>query len=180
MPETPTPRSATVAQARALRRRATLTERILWRLLRDRRLDGLKFRRQVPVGPYVLDFVCLARRLVVEADGPFHDPAHDARRDRWLAAQGFRVLRFANRDILCASAGVIDAILDAAAAPLPSPVRVPSPLAGEGGLRSRSDEGSKSLSDVEAVSPRGWSATPHPTPSGSPSPARGEGLRPRP
>jgi very-short-patch-repair endonuclease len=117
MSETPQPRPArpaTANQARALRRRATLSERTLWTLLRDRRLDGLKFRRQVPVGPYVLDFVCMARRLVVEADGPFHDPAHDARRDRWLATQGFRVLRFTNHDILALRDRVADAILDAA------------------------------------------------------------------
>ena len=74
-------------------------ERALWKLLRDRRLGGLKFRRQFPVGRYVLDFVCLRHRLVVEADGPFHDPAHDAQRDAWLGAQGFRVLRFTNSRI---------------------------------------------------------------------------------
>jgi very-short-patch-repair endonuclease len=88
-----------------------LTERALWTLLRDRRLDGLKFRRQVPIGPYVLDFVCLARRLVVEADGPFHDPAHDTLRDQWLATQGFHVLRFTNKAILGAGFSVIDQIL---------------------------------------------------------------------
>ena len=86
MPQQRLPRPATTAQARALRRRATLTERTLWTRLRDRRLDGLKFRRQVPVGRYVLDFVCLAHRLVIEADGPFHDEDHDAQRDQWLAS----------------------------------------------------------------------------------------------
>jgi very-short-patch-repair endonuclease len=104
-------RPATVNQARVLRRRATLTERSLWTLLRDRRLDGLKFRRQVPIGPYVVDFLCLAHRLIVEADGPFHDPAHDALRDQWLATQGFCVLRFGNRAILGAGFDVIDRIL---------------------------------------------------------------------
>ncbi|MDZ4370044.1 MAG: endonuclease domain-containing protein [Phenylobacterium sp.] len=103
-------RNSTVAQARALRRRATSTERFLWRLLRDRRLEGLKFRRQTPLGPYVLDFVCLRHRLVVEADGPFHDAVRDAARDKWLAAQGFRVLRFANRDITNRDWSVIDSI----------------------------------------------------------------------
>ena len=110
------PRHATVNQARALRRRATLTERTLWTLLRDRRLTGLKFRRQVPKGPYVLDFFCFAYGLVIEADGPFHDPVYDAARDRWLAAQGLRVLRFPNRDILGANPRVIATILEAAAA----------------------------------------------------------------
>jgi very-short-patch-repair endonuclease len=113
-----TRRPATTYQARALRRRATLTERTLWTLLRDRRLDGLKFRRQVPIGPYVLDFVCLAHRLVVEADGPFHDPEHDALRDQWLATQDFRVLRFTNKDILNAPFDVIGRIHQTVLLPL--------------------------------------------------------------
>jgi very-short-patch-repair endonuclease len=53
----------------------------------------------MPLGPYVLDFVCLRHRLVIEADGPFHDPVRDAERDAWLAAKGFRVLRFSNQEI---------------------------------------------------------------------------------
>jgi very-short-patch-repair endonuclease len=73
---------------------------LLWDRLRQRRLEGVKFRRQMPlVGPYVLDFVCLRHRLVVEADGPFHDPERDAERDAWLGAKGFRVLRFSNSEI---------------------------------------------------------------------------------
>ena len=106
-------RRATIPQARALRRSAPVTERLLWRILRDRRLEGLKFRRQVPLGPYVLDFVCLRHRLVVEADGPFHDPEHDARRDVWLAAKGFRVLRFSNSEIQVKDWRVIGRILEA-------------------------------------------------------------------
>ncbi|ACG76635.1 conserved hypothetical protein [Phenylobacterium zucineum HLK1] len=89
----------TTERARRLRREATAGERRLWALLRDRRLQGLKFRRQFPVGPYVLDFVCLRHRLALEADGPLHDPERDARRDAWLAARGFRVIRFANAEI---------------------------------------------------------------------------------
>jgi very-short-patch-repair endonuclease len=122
---------ATVHQARALRRRTTLTERTLWKLLRDRRLADLKFRRQVPIGPYVVNFVCLAHRLVVEADGPFHDPAHDALRDQWLTTQGFRVLRFANRDILGASFSVIDQIQETASL-LPLREKVSAKLTDEG------------------------------------------------
>ncbi len=106
-------RKATTNQARSLRQKAPSTERFLWRLLRDRRLDGLKFRRQVPLGPYVLDFVCHRHRLVVEADGPFHDPEHDALRDAFLAAQGFRVLRFTNHEIGAADHRVIMKILEA-------------------------------------------------------------------
>jgi very-short-patch-repair endonuclease len=82
-----------------MRRSATATERLLWKLLRDRRFEDLKFRRQVPVGPYIADFICYAHRLIVEADGPMHDAEADARRDAWLKHQGFTVLRFANSEI---------------------------------------------------------------------------------
>jgi|GEM_PF-377689 len=91
--------AATIARARSLRRSQPATERILWKHLRDRCLEGLKFRRQVPIGPYVVDFACLRYRVIVEADGPFHDPAADSLRDTWLASQGFRVLRFSNDEI---------------------------------------------------------------------------------
>jgi very-short-patch-repair endonuclease len=127
------PRDATTSQARTLRRRATLTERRLWALLRDRRLDGLKFRRQVPVGPYVLDFVCLAHRLIVEADGPFHDPAHDALRDQWLITQGFHVLRFTNNEILGDGFRVIAQIQDTASL-LPSREKVAAKPTDEGAV----------------------------------------------
>jgi very-short-patch-repair endonuclease len=92
-------------------------------------LLSLKFRRQVPIGRYVVDFLCLRHRLIVEADGPWHDPAHDAERDGWLGAQGFRVLRFSNRDIHDNQEAVLDEILRA--------LRLvpPSPLAGEGVVR---------------------------------------------
>jgi len=142
------PRDATVPQARALRRRATLTERTLWTILRDRRLAGLKFRRQVPIGPYIADFVCLAARLIVEADGPFHEPARDAERDRWFAAQGFRTLRLANRDILGLAPSIFDAILAAATPPHPAASRPPSPARGEGPNPAR-------LPSREKVSPEG-------------------------
>jgi very-short-patch-repair endonuclease len=82
--------------ARYMRRNPSVVERRLWKLLRGRKLEGLKFRRQVPIGPYFADFVCLSRRIIVEADGPLHDGEHDAKRDAWLASQGFLVLRFTN------------------------------------------------------------------------------------
>ena len=109
-------RNATVNQARALRRSAPSTERFLWRLLRDRILEGLKFRRQAPMGPYMVDFVCLRHRLVVEADGPFHDAAHDAERDAWLARNGFCVLRISNTEV--SRDVVIPRILAAVGGPL--------------------------------------------------------------
>jgi very-short-patch-repair endonuclease len=107
-------RKASIGQARALRRSAPSTERGLWKLLRDRRLEGLKFRRQVPLGPYVVDFLCLRHRLIVEADGPFHDAEKDATRDAWLAAEDFRVLRFTNHEIEVGPHRVVDRILKAA------------------------------------------------------------------
>jgi very-short-patch-repair endonuclease len=80
-------------------------------MLRDRRLDGLKFRRQVPIGPYVADFLCLSCKLIVEADGPLHDEAHDAERDAVLRARGFHVLRFSNDMIVGQPQEVLSAIL---------------------------------------------------------------------
>ena len=102
--------------ARALRRAATETERVFWTLLLDRRLEGLKFRRQVPVGPYVADFAAIAARLVVEFDGSQHaDDPSDRARDAFMEQQGWRVLRFWNNEALQNRAGVIEAILAAAA-----------------------------------------------------------------
>jgi very-short-patch-repair endonuclease len=97
-----------------MRRNPSVTERRLWKLLRDRKLEGLKFRRQVPIGPYFADFVCLSRRIIVEADGPLHDEEHDAKRDAWLTNEGFLVLRFANTVIEGDPNVVFAAILAAA------------------------------------------------------------------
>jgi very-short-patch-repair endonuclease len=94
------PTSKILPFARALRRNMTHAETLLWRMLRDRRLDGHKFRRQVPIGRYIADFLCDEHRLIVELDGAPHDraeqQAHDAARDEWLRAQGYRVLRIPN------------------------------------------------------------------------------------
>ena len=135
----PSPRKK-LALARRMRTAPTQTERLLWKLLRDRRLEGMKFRRQVPVGPYVADFACLRHRLIVEADGPHHDPAVDAARDAWLGAQRFRVLRFANADVLNRPERVLAAVAKAARR---FEISDPPPLAGEGGLRRETDEGSR-------------------------------------
>jgi very-short-patch-repair endonuclease len=91
-----------VPAARVLRRPLTPAEAVLRRALRDRRMDGLKFRRQHPVGPFVLDFCCPASRLAVEVDGAVHDERaeQDAARTALLAASGYRVLRFRNEDVL--------------------------------------------------------------------------------
>ncbi|MBI1406384.1 MAG: DUF559 domain-containing protein [Caulobacter sp.] len=96
-----------------MRKAPAFHETILWKLLRDRRLAHLKFRRQVPLGRYIADFLCLEHRIIVEADGPLHDPAKDAERDAWLSGQGFVVLRFPNATVLASPGLVLTAILDA-------------------------------------------------------------------
>ncbi len=79
----------------------TRAEAILWQALRGKRLDGLKFRRQQVIGPYIADFFCASCRLIVELDGAAHSDedaqAHDRRRDQWIASQDLRVLRIPNR-----------------------------------------------------------------------------------
>lgn len=89
-------------RARELRNNPTDAERALWRQLRFWQLDGYKFRRQQPLGRYIVDFVCLEKRLVVEVDGGQHaqQASIDAERDTWLRDQGFVVLRFWNHDVL--------------------------------------------------------------------------------
>ncbi|HEX4893805.1 MAG TPA: endonuclease domain-containing protein [Hyphomicrobiaceae bacterium] len=87
----------TTARARLLRAKSTPSERALWEALRRRQQWGLRFRRQHPIGPFVVDFVCLERRLIVEVDGEAHDHAGriqaDIERDRWLESQRFRIVR---------------------------------------------------------------------------------------
>lgn len=104
-----------IKTARRLCQDATDVERILWRALRGRQLDGLKFRRQHPIGPYVADFACLERGLVVELDGGQHTPEADAARTAFLEREGFRVLRFWNPDILSNLDGVLQAVRRAGA-----------------------------------------------------------------
>ena len=104
-------------RSRELRKTMTEAERLLWWALRKRRLDGVRFRRQHPIGPYVVDFVCLERTLVVEVDGGQHaepEPrAHDERRTRWLAAEGYAVVRVWNRDVFTNVDGVLGTIFGA-------------------------------------------------------------------
>jgi very-short-patch-repair endonuclease len=98
--------------ARNLRQNSTDAEIRLWSALRDRRLAGYRFRRQHPIGPFVVDFACTRHRLIVEADGGQHDDnAADDKRTEWLKREGWRVLRFWNNDILANTNGVIETIL---------------------------------------------------------------------
>jgi very-short-patch-repair endonuclease len=101
-------------RAKQMRHEPVMHERRLWAILRDRRLAGLKFRRQVVMGRYITDFVCFRHRLIVEADGPQHDDrVEDAERDAWFREQGFRVLRFPNAMIRERSHEVLAAIVAA-------------------------------------------------------------------
>ena len=112
--------------AKQLRRNLTDAERVLWRHLRAHRFQGQKFRRQQPLGPYILDFVHFGARLVIEADGGQHaESPNDAVRDAWLAREGFRVLRFWNDQIFKDTEAVLESILQALTEAPPSP---PTPL----------------------------------------------------
>jgi 2-isopropylmalate synthase len=99
------------SRARAMRGAPTDSELRLWRLLRDRRLNGIKFRRQVPVGPYIVDFLCVGAKLIVEADGSQHaESLRDNVRDAYLANQDWKVLRFWNNEVLQNREGVLETI----------------------------------------------------------------------
>jgi adenine-specific DNA-methyltransferase len=110
------------SRARAMRGAPTNAELRLWRLLRDRRLNGFKFRRQVPLGPYIVDFLCVSARLIVEADGSQHaESRRDIIRDSYLASQGWKVLRFWNVEVLRNREGVLETILAHANGPSSGP-----------------------------------------------------------
>ncbi|WP_246689422.1 DUF559 domain-containing protein, partial [Methylobacterium sp. WL19] len=108
----PTPRLR--AFAREQRRLRTLAEDAFWQQVRGSRFRGLKFRRQVPLPPYIADFLCASARLIVELDGAPHDEAErrdrDAARDVWLREQGFEILRFPNDRVLSDLASVLDTV----------------------------------------------------------------------
>jgi very-short-patch-repair endonuclease len=97
-------------RAREMRQTMTPAERALWHALRDRRFMGLKFRRQVPLGPYIADFYCAEHRLIIEADGGGHGGPTDQQRDSWLASRGFRTLRLWNRDLMINLPGCLEMI----------------------------------------------------------------------
>ena len=101
-------------RARALRKNQTEAERKLWHTIRLRQLNGYKFRRQYPLGRYIVDFVCLEKKLIVELDGGHHGEdgqmEHDLERDQWLRSQGFRVLRIWNARVFKEHRFVLDEI----------------------------------------------------------------------
>ena len=112
------------SNARALRKNSTDAERILWSELRDHRLNGASFRRQVPIANYIADFVCHAAKLVIELDGGQHfsdgHEAADARRSATIEAKGFHVLRFSNHDVMTNRAAVLEVIATALAERTPT------------------------------------------------------------
>ena len=124
--------AAKLGFARQLRQTQTDAETLIWRMLRNRALKDAKFRRQHPMGPYILDFYCAEHRLAIELDGGQHNGCErDAQRDAWLAAQGITVLRFWNNQVLQETENVLQAIWQALpemiSLPLPSP-SPPTPL----------------------------------------------------
>ena len=123
------------SNARALRKNSTDAERILWSELRDHRLNGAGFRRQVPIQNFVADFTCHAAKLVIELDGGQHfsdqaEPADDAR-SAAIEAQGFKVLRFSNHDVMTNRAGVLETIAAAVAERAPTLTLPPKRERGE-------------------------------------------------
>ncbi|WP_283207378.1 endonuclease domain-containing protein, partial [Methylobacterium haplocladii] len=121
--------------ARGQRSAMTRAEALFWQQVRAGRYHGIKFRRQVPIAPYIVDFLCASARVVVELDGPPHEAEtrrrRDAKRDAWLRQQGFQVLRFSNDLVL----GNLDAVLDVVGATIEARAPIPPPSAGEGGPR---------------------------------------------
>ena len=153
--------------ARKLRKNLTDTERLLWSKLRGKQFGGFKFRKQAPIGQFIVDFVCFDRKVIVELDGGQHVAAAEADKQRteWLNSQGFRVLRFWNHDVIEDTDTVLEAIWLA----LQMPPTLTLPHKGGGDLRA------------EPSPTRGGDlrAEPSPTRGGDlraePSPTRGGG-----
>ncbi|MXO58625.1 DUF559 domain-containing protein [Altererythrobacter salegens] len=124
----------TVKRARQLRRNMSAPERLLWQRLRQRP-NGFKFRRQHPVGDYIVDFCCLSERFVIEVDGISHEmgsgPMQDDKRSRFLRENGFRVLRVAAARVMADADGTAEAIAARVASPLHRPADGPPPRTGE-------------------------------------------------
>jgi very-short-patch-repair endonuclease len=125
--------------ARRLRRDMTDAERAMWRILRGRQLAGLKFRRQEPIGRYIVDFVCFSPRVVIEIDGGQHNKvsAYEERRSDFLRREGFEILRFWNNEVLANREGVCEHIGEVLSRLAPHPPGAsrrapPSPTRGEG------------------------------------------------
>ncbi len=116
-----------IVRAKTLRANATNAEQTLWACLSNRQMEGYKFRRQQPLGPYIVDFVNLEKRIIIELDGGQHAEEGNANKDRirdvWLIEQGFKVLRFWGHEIFENKEGVLDSIRLELIAPSPNPSR---------------------------------------------------------
>ena len=121
-------------RARALRKNLTDAEKLLWRHLRDRQLDGCKFRRQHPIGKFIVDFVCVEKKLVIEVDGGQHATKVEAdlQRSEYLRKRGYSTLRFWNNEVLQKTESVLEAVLLSLSEDAPSP-RPSPPNRGRGG-----------------------------------------------
>ena len=132
--------------AKRLRHGMTDAERVLWREVRAHRFAGFKFKRQEPLGLYVVDFVCYEAKLIIELDGGQHanQQEADAERTRWLESRGFRVVRFWNNDVLANTAGVMQEIEKELPSPHPSNGVLRAspgyPARGEGDFESKSEK----------------------------------------
>ena len=111
--------------AQELRKRQTDAERALWNKLRSKQIEGVKFRRQQPIGPYIVDFVSLERKLIIEIDGGQHNERKvrekDQEREEWLKEKGYQILRFWNNDVLTNIEGVLERIKENLEGKPPSP-----------------------------------------------------------
>ena len=164
--------------AQGLRERSTDVERLLWKLLRNRQLENYKFRRQQPIGRYIVDFVCQEQRLIIELDGGQHAERieQDQRRDRFLQNAGYRILRFWNIQLQQQTEGVIETILQTLESPVtPRPaLRATSPSRGEARL------GVGCFLPPSSLGRRGMNANRASVVRGFASPLEGEAaLRPR-
>ena len=109
-----------ISSARKLRVNSTDTEKRLWRYLRGKQFEGIKFRRQQPIGEYIVDFVNLERKIIIELDGGQHlENKKDKLRDRWLNKQGYEVLRFWDNEVLTNIEGVMESIRNKIYSPSP-------------------------------------------------------------
>ena len=137
-------------RAKDLRQRMTRAETLLWRYIKAHRIEGLGFRRQVPLGNFVADFVCHSARVIIELDGESHDFESrrnaDVKRDAWLESQGYVVLRFTNEQVLGELEGVVHIIRDTACARRGAPPFLSLPHKGGGNSskrQARSDTGTR-------------------------------------
>lgn len=110
-----------ISKARSLRLHSTEAEKFIWSKIRNRQPGNLKFKRQFPIPPYIVDFCCLETKLIIEVDGGQHTPEADFERTRFLESQGYKIVRFWNNDVLNNIEGVVSEILKHTPHPNPLP-----------------------------------------------------------